>query len=214
LLQPVSCFLHLFGLEFSNWDFLYPTLTCDLILDWQLEARKSDIVQGSHKLVTASCRSRRWMASCCNHFRVFLISLAFSSQSDILLCFSVAGDVSFDWHLEARKSNIVRGSYKLFTAGYRSRRCMASCCNHFRILFTSVALSSQSGIFLYFSVVCEVSFHWQLEARKSDTVQGSYELFTARCCSRQWMASCYNHFRVFFISMALSSPTAFFYILL
>jgi hypothetical protein len=77
------------------------------------------------------------------------VSLALSSQSEIFLYPSVACDVSFDSQLEAPKSDTVRGSNELFIGCCRSRRCMVSCCNHFRIFFVSLALSSQCWIFLY-----------------------------------------------------------------
>jgi hypothetical protein len=89
---------------------------------------------------------------------------------------------------------------------------MASSCNHFRVFFISLTLSSQTGIFSYFRISYDVSFDWQLKARNSDTVQGSSYLFTARCRFRHWMASCCNHFRFFFISLALSSQSGILYI--
>jgi hypothetical protein len=92
------------------------------------------------------------MASCCNHFRIFFVSLDMSSQSGIFLYRSVAFDVSFDSELEAAESDTVGGSNELFIGRWRSRRWMASSCNHFGIFFISLAMSSQSGIFLYCSV--------------------------------------------------------------
>jgi hypothetical protein len=145
------------------------------------------------------------MASCCIHFRIYFVSLALSSQSGIFLYRSVACEVSFDSQLEAPQSDTLQGTNDLFIGRCRSRRCMASCCNHFRIFFVSLAFNSQNGIFLYRSVACEVSFDLQLGAPESDTVRGSNELFIGRCRSRQWMASCCNHFRIFFVSLALSS---------
>jgi hypothetical protein len=147
------------------------------------------------------------MASYCNHFHVSFISLGLSSQCGIFLYFRVACDVSFDWQLKALESDTAPGSKELFTAGCRSHRLMASCCNHFRVSYISLGLSSQIWIFLYFRVVCNVSFDSQLKAPKSDTVEGSNELFTAGCRSRRLMASCCNHFRVFFISLGLSSQS-------
>jgi hypothetical protein len=186
--------------------FLYFRVACHVSFDWQLKARKSDTVLGSNELFTASCSSRRLMASCCNHFRVSFISLGLTSQSGIFLYFRVACDDSFDWQLQARKSDTKPGRNELFTAGCRSRRLMASCCNHFCVSYVSLGLSSQIWIFLYFRVACDVSFDWQLKSPKSDTVPGSNELFTAGCCSRRLMASCCsNHFRVSFISLGLSS---------
>jgi hypothetical protein len=190
--------------------FLYRSIACDVSFESQLEAPKSDTVRGSNELFIGRCRSRRWMDSCCNHFRIFFVSLAFCSQSAIFLYCSVACNVSFDSHLEPTKSDTVRGSNELFMRRCRSRRWMASCCNHFPIFFVSLALSSQSGIFLYRSVAWDVSFESQLEAPKSDTVRGSNELFIARCRSRRWMASCCNHFRIFFVSLALSSQSGIF----
>jgi hypothetical protein len=99
------------------------------------------------------------MASCCNHFRIFFVSLTMTSQSGIFLYPIVAFDVSFDLQFEAAESDTLRGSNELFIGRWRSRQWMASCCNHFRIFFISLAMSSQSGIFLYRSVACEVSFH-------------------------------------------------------
>jgi hypothetical protein len=40
------------------------------------------------------------------------------------------------------------------------RRWMASWCNHFRVCFISLALSFKSGMFLYHSVACDISFDW------------------------------------------------------
>jgi hypothetical protein len=150
------------------------------------------------------------MASCCNHFRILFISLALSSQSRIFLYRSVACDVSFDSQLEAPKSDTVRGSNDLFIGRSRPHRRMAFCCNHFRIFFVSLALSSQSTIFLYRSIACDVSFDSKLEAPESDTVLGSNELFIGRCCSPRWMASCCNQFLTFFVSLALSSQSRIF----
>jgi hypothetical protein len=65
-------------------------------------------------------------------------------------------------------------------------------------------------IFSYRNVACDLSYNWQLENHKSDTVRGRYELFTAGCCSCRWMSSCCNHFRVFFISLASSSQNRIF----
>jgi hypothetical protein len=150
------------------------------------------------------------MACCCNHFRIFFVSLALSSQSGIFLYCSVAFEVSCDSQFEAPESFTVRGSIELFIARCRSRWWMACCCHHFRIFFVSLALSSQSGIFLYCSVACEVSCDSQLEAPESFTVRGSIELFIARCRSRWWMACCCHHFRIFFVSLALSSQSGIF----
>jgi hypothetical protein len=150
------------------------------------------------------------MVCCCKHFRIFFVSLALSSQSRIFLYRSVACYDSFGSQLETPESDTVRGSNELFIRRCRSRRWMASCCNHFRIFFVSLALSSQSGIFLYRSVACNVSFDMQLEAPESDTVRGSNELFIGRCRSRRWMASCCNHFRIFFVSVAKSSQSGIF----
>jgi hypothetical protein len=164
LLQPLSCFLHFSHLEFSKWDFLYQHVACDISFDWQFEAYKSYTVRGSYQLFTPGCRSRRWMASDCNHFGVFFIALALSSQSGIFLYQNVACNVSFDWQLGPHKSDSIRGSYGNFTVGCRSRRWMASCFNNFRAFFISLALSSPSGISLYQTVPCDVSFYWKLEA--------------------------------------------------
>jgi hypothetical protein len=202
------------GLSSHSGIFLYFHVACDVSFDWQLKARKSDTVTGSNELFTAGCRSRRLMASCCNHFRESFISLGLSSQSGIFLYFRVASDVSFDWQLKARKSDTVPGTNELFTAGCRSRRLMASCCNHFCVFFISLGFSSQSGIFLYFRVACDVSFDWNLKALESDTVPGSNELFTTGCRSHRLMASWCNHFRVSYISLGLSSKIWIFFIFL
>jgi hypothetical protein len=185
--------------------FLYPSVACDVSFDSQLEAPESDTVGGSNDLFIGRCRSRRWMASCSNHFRIFFLSVALIFESGIFLYHSVACDVIFDSQLEAPESDSVRGSNVLFIGRCRSRQWMASCCNHFRIFFVSLALSSQSEIFLYPSVACDVNFDSQLQAPESDTVRGSNELFIGRCHSRRWMASCCHHFRIFFVSLSLSS---------
>jgi hypothetical protein len=140
-------------------------------------------------------------------FGVFFMSLTLSSQTWIFLYHNLACDVSFYLQLEAHKFDTVQGSYEVFTLGCRSHRWMASRCNRFRVFFISLALSSQNDIILYQHVVCDVSFDWQLEAHKSDTVRGSYDLFTAGCRFRRWMASCCNHFGVFFISRKEGSKT-------
>jgi hypothetical protein len=150
------------------------------------------------------------MASCCNYFRIFFGSLALSSQSGIFLYPSVPCDVSFHQQFKALESDTVRRSNELYIGRCRSRRWMASCCNHFRIFFVSLALISQSGIFLYRSIACDVSFDSELEAPESDTLRGSNELFIGRCRSRWWMASCCNHFRIFFVSLALRSQCGIF----
>jgi hypothetical protein len=144
----------------------------------------------SYELFTASCCSGQCIASCCNPFPLFFISLAWSSQTRIFLYYIVACDVRFNWQLEPHKSDIIRLSYELFTAHCRSRGWMASCFNNFPIFLISLALSSQCGIFLYHTVPCDASFDWQLEVHKFDTLPWSYELFTVGSHSCRWMASC------------------------
>jgi hypothetical protein len=132
-------------------------------------------------------------------------SLEFSKRDCFI--FSLVCNVTFDWKLKTHKSDSVRGSSDLFTPCCHSRGWMPSCCNHFRDFFISLGLSSQSGICLYFRGACAVSFDLHLKARISDTVRGSSDLFTVGCRSHRWMASCYNYFQVFFLSLALSSQT-------
>jgi hypothetical protein len=148
LLQSLSCFLHLSGLEFLKRDFFYMITylaTLAWICSWNLT--NPIVYKGAMSFFTAGCRPRRWMPSCFNHFCVFFICLALSSQSGTFLYHYVAFEVRFDMQLEAHKSDIVRGSYELCTASCRSRQWMAYCCNHFCVFFISLALSSQRGIF-------------------------------------------------------------------
>jgi hypothetical protein len=50
------------------------------------------------------------IASCCTHFRVFLISPGFNFQSGIFLYFRVACNVSFDWQLKASNPILYQGA--------------------------------------------------------------------------------------------------------
>jgi hypothetical protein len=169
----------------QNWIFAYQNVVCDVSFDWQLENHKSDFVQGRYELLIGGYRSCRRLPSWCNNFRAFFISLASSSPNQIFFYQNVAYDVSFDWQLEYYKSDTIRGRYELFTAGCRSCRWMPFGCNHFRVFFMSLASSSQNRIFSFPNVACDVSFDWQLQNHKSNTIRGSYDLFTGgRCCCR------------------------------
>jgi hypothetical protein len=89
------------ALSSQNWIFAYQNVACNVSSDWQLENHKSDTVRGSYELLTGGCRSCRRLASWCNHFRAFFISLASSSQNRIFFYQNVAYDVSFDgnWNI-------------------------------------------------------------------------------------------------------------------
>jgi hypothetical protein len=77
------------------------------------------------------------------------------------------------------KSDIVRGSYDLFTAGRRSTVLLTSFWHTFTFFSVSLALNSEISIYSQTFVVDPRSFNLRPRTLKSDIVRGSYDLFTA-----------------------------------
>ena len=177
-------FSHIFGIFFiyrplsvKILTFKFHIIASSISLDSQVWTQQSDITQATYEHFDLLIHSCLFLHELPHNFGIFFITCPLSFKILTFKFHMITCTISFDSHVWAQKSDIIRATNDHFVLLMRSCVCLHELSHNFGILFITHPLNFKILTFKFHTIACFILFVSHVWTQKADITWATYEHF-------------------------------------